>query len=165
LENGQRVGNVKRILMSDHARDYYGGAMMLLIGLGAVFRGLNYNVGSLTRMGPGFFPVVLGVVLSLLGLAVIASAKPAHPRAEHAGHGPEWRGWICILLGIVAFVVLGTYGGLLPATFAIVFISALGDRENTLLSALILAVTLSILCVAIFWWALQLQFPLFAWGQ
>ncbi|MEJ0045599.1 MAG: hypothetical protein WDN04_05275 [Rhodospirillales bacterium] len=43
---------------------------------------------------------------------------------------PEWRGWICIVASVLAFVVLGKYGGLLPATFAIVFIAALGDRDN-----------------------------------
>ena len=70
----------------------------------------------------------------------------------------------CIVLSIVAFIVFGTYGGLLPATFAVVFISALGDRQNTLKSAFVLAVAMSIISVVIFWWALKLQFPLFTWG-
>jgi len=45
-----------------------------------------------------------------------------------------------------------------------VFIGALGDRENTLTSAAMLAAACSAVCVVVFWWALHLQFPLFQWG-
>jgi hypothetical protein len=154
-----------RSLINSYTRDYYGGALMLLIGLGAAFKGLDYHMGSLTQMGPGFFPVALGAILALLGAAIAATAASApRPKQIEEAKRPEWAGWICISAGVVAFVLLGKYGGLLPATFALVFISALGDRENSLLSALILAAALSVICVVIFWWALQLQFPLFRWG-
>jgi hypothetical protein len=77
---------------------------------------------------------------------------------------PDLRGGICIILGIVAFIVLGNWGGLLPATFAITFISALGDRTNTVLQAFILSLAMVVVAVVVFWWALQLQLPLFRWG-
>jgi len=72
----------------------------------------------------------------------------------------EWRAWACILIGVAAFVVLGKYGGLVPATFAIVFISALGDRDNTVRSAFVLAVAMCIVAVVVFWWLLQVRLPL-----
>jgi hypothetical protein len=155
---------------SGYRRDYYGGALMCLIGSGALTQGLAYNFGSLTHMGPGFFPSCLGMILIVLGLAIVCTAKrPATGPAigEDAGDEPgrpEWRGWFCILASIVAFVVLGKWGGLLPASFAVTFISAFGDRDNTWKSALALAVVITLLAVVIFWWLLQLQFPLFAWG-
>jgi hypothetical protein len=71
---------------------------------------------------------------------------------------------VAILGGIAAFVVVGQYGGLLPATFAIVFISALGDRHNTFLSAATLALTMTAISVVVFWWLLKVQFPLLTWG-
>ena len=37
-------------------KDYYGGALMILIGLAAVYQGTRYQLGTLARMGPGFFP-------------------------------------------------------------------------------------------------------------
>ena len=77
---------------------------------------------------------------------------------------PDIRGGICIILGILAFLLFGEYGGLLPATFAIVFISALGDRDNTLTEALLLSLAMSFIAVVVFWWALKLQLPLFQWG-
>jgi Tripartite tricarboxylate transporter TctB family len=156
--------------LSGYRRDYYGGALMCLIGLGAAVQGFNYSFGSLTSMGPGFFPTCLGVILILLGVGIAGTAKRPALRAmarddgaREAG-GPQWRGWICILLSIVAFVVLGKWGGLLPASFAITFISAFGDRDNTWKSALILASIIAVVSAVIFWWLLQLQLPLFTWG-
>jgi len=54
--------------MSSGNRDFYAGALMMLIGLGACLEGLTYKLGTLTHMGPGFFPVALGVILVVLGM-------------------------------------------------------------------------------------------------
>jgi hypothetical protein len=164
----QRAENLSEALppRSGGRRDLYAGGLMVLVGAFAVYRGLSYHVGSLTRMGPGFFPVALGIILILTGLAIAATARLATTEEGGAGErweGVDWRGCICIALGLIAFMLLGRHGGLLPATFAIVFISALGDRNNSLLSAAVLAAGICVLCVIVFWWALQLQLPLFAW--
>ena len=144
--------------------DYYGGTLMMLIGCGAVARGIDYHIGTLTQMGPGYYPVGVGVLLALVGAAIALQASRSAPAVERAEQAPEWRGWLCIVSSLIAFVVLGEYGGLLPATFAIVFISALGDRQNTLKSALVLSLSMVMVCLIVFWWALEIQFPLFRWG-
>lgn len=153
-----------RGLLNQRNKDYVGGGLMLLLGLAAMFEGLTYNVGTLARMGPGFFPVALGTILALAGIAIALSGRFAAQASTEKSLPPEWRGWFCIGLSIVAFVVIGKYGGLVPASFAIVFISALGDRRNTIKNALVLALAILAVCIVIFWWALQLQFPLFGWG-
>jgi hypothetical protein len=166
--NGWRVQDA----LSGRRRDYYGGALMVLLGLGAVVIGRDYKIGSLTQMGSGFFPVALGVILVLIGIAIAATAgQPTGGRptlhegaTPEAGQGPEWRGWFCILAGVLAFIILGQWGGLVIATFAVTFISALGDRDNSLVAALALAIAITIVSVVVFWWALQIQFPLFSWG-
>lgn len=145
-------------------KDYYGGTLMMLIGFGAVARGIDYHIGTLTQMGPGYYPVGVGTLLSLVGAAIALQAPRAAPATERASQPPEWRGWLCIVSSLLAFVVLGEYGGLLPATFAIVFISALGDRQNTFKSALVLSLSMVVVCLIVFWWALEIQFPLFRWG-
>jgi hypothetical protein len=161
MENEKQYG-----FLNKHNRDYYGGGLMLLFGLGAIWEGMSYRIGTLVRMGPGFFPVALGVILALTGVAIMigAAAAAAVPGEKEENLRPEWRGWICISLSIVAFVVLGKYGGLIPATFAVVFISAMGDRQNTIKSALLLSTVMCGVCVLVFWYALQVQFPLFQWG-
>ena len=156
--------------VSKFKKDYYGGALLVVIGLAAVYAGVGYRVGELAHMGPGFFPVALGGLLALSGLLIAISARGQKPASEEVvSHGhptgmPDMRGCICIVLGILAFLLLGEYGGLLPATFAIVFISALGDRDNTLTEAVLLSLAMSFIAVVVFWWALSLQLPLFQWG-
>jgi putative tricarboxylic transport membrane protein len=154
----------KRPLINNSNRDYYGGALMAVIGVAAIIGGRDYPIGTLSRMGPGYFPVALGVILTLVGFAIAATARLTKSAAEEAALPPEWRGWFCIGLSIVAFVVLGKYGGLIPATFAVVFISALADRQNTLRAAVTLALATVAVCILVFWWALQMNFSLFGWG-
>lgn len=158
---------------SKFKKDYYGGALLIVVGLAAVYAGVGYRVGELAHMGPGFFPVALGALLALTGLLIAVSARGdksgGGASEEAASHGhpggmPDLRGGICIILGTLAFLLFGEYGGLLPATFAIVFISALGDRDNTLTEALLLSLAMCFIAVVVFWWALKLQLPLFQWG-
>ncbi|MFJ1299600.1 tripartite tricarboxylate transporter TctB family protein [Pseudomonadota bacterium AL_CKDN230030165-1A_HGKHYDSX7] len=148
---------------------------MVLIGASSVYAGTDYHLGTLSHMGPGFFPAAIGTLLALVGLMIAASARSRGNEdvvsekglPVEGGHGhafPDLRGGACILLGILAFLLLGEWGGLLPATFAIVFISALGDRTNTLKQALLLASSMCVIAIIVFWWALQLQLPLFRWG-
>jgi Tripartite tricarboxylate transporter TctB family len=146
-------------------KDYLAGALMFLIGLGAMLQGRAYHVGTLTDMGPGFFPVALGIIMALSGISIVIVAKVAVPPEDiEKRQPPEWAAWAHILISIVAFVVLGKYGGLVPATFALVFISALADRKNSSKSAFALALAMVALAVVVFRWALQLQFPLLSWG-
>lgn len=149
-------------------KDYYGGALMVLVGLGAIYGGTDYHIGSLSHMGPGFFPAAVGGLLVLTGILIAISARSGAPAEQVPGghaHGmPDVRGGICILLSIVAFIIIGEYGGLLPATFAITFIASLGDRKNTILQAVLLSLAMVVIAIVVFWWALQLQLPLFRWG-
>lgn len=151
-------------------KDYYGGALMMLVGLVAVMSGLKYRTGELSRMGPGFFPVAVGALLALIGMFTAISARGqfhADPVVAGHGHGaglPDLRGCACIILGALSFMLFGKYGGLIPATFSIVFISALGDRKNTLKEAILLAAAMCVVAAVVFSWALQLQLQLFTWG-
>ncbi len=154
-----------RRLVTQYNKDYYGGALMIFIGLWAAIQGRTYAVGTLSRMGPGFFPTALGVILTLLGIAIALSARRVPKDApEEQPLPPEWRGWICIISSVIAFIVLAKWGGFIPATFAITFISAMGDRDNTVIGATLLSASMVAICVVVFWWALKLPFDLFGWG-
>ena len=137
--------------------------LLIVIGLAIAAQGMTYKIGALTRMGAGFMPVVYGVLLALMGLAIGITAEKGDFGDEKTAP-TEWRGWLCILGGIVAFVVIGVYGGLAPATFAAVFISAMGDRENSVRDSFLLALALVITGGLIFSYGLHLQLPLFSWG-
>ena len=79
-------------------------------------------------------------------------ASPPRPRPSDDDQlimpKPEWRAWACILAGPILFIILGNLGGLIPATFACVFVSALGDRDSTWKSAFILAIGVTVCGVA-----------------
>ncbi|WP_186332414.1 tripartite tricarboxylate transporter TctB family protein [Bordetella genomosp. 13] len=157
-------------------KDYYGGALMVLIGLSAIYAAFNYHIGSLSHMGPGFFPASIGGLLAFTGLLIAASARGQKQKAAakeggeeaplhaHPTDFPDLRGAVCIIGGTLAFLLFGEYGGLLPATFFAVFICGLGDRTNTIKQVLLLSVAMCVIATVVFWWALQLQLPLFTWG-
>jgi hypothetical protein len=146
-------------------RDFYAGGLMILFGLGMALQGPSYRTGTLMRMGPGFMPTVLGVILALLGILIAASARaaPGDENNRFLPQHPQWWGWSCILAGPLLFVICGTYGGLMPATFACVFVSAFGDRTATWKSALALAVVVTGVGVGLFSYLLQVPIPILEW--
>lgn len=146
-------------------RDFYAGGLMVLFGLAMALRGPTYNVGTLMHMGPGFMPTALGVILIFLGVLIAATAAAA-PDGEDQRilpEHPQWWGWSCILAGPVLFIICGSYGGLIPATFACVFVSALGDRTATWKGALGLAAVVTAFGVTLFSYVLKVPMPILEW--
>jgi putative tricarboxylic transport membrane protein len=146
-------------------RDYYAGALMVLLGLIAAHDGTHYPVGTLRQMGPGYFPIALGVLLIFLGILIAGTAAGGPTSEEDAiSVQPKWRGWACIIAGPALFILISRYAGMLPATFACVFVSALGDRATTLKSAAVLAAGVSVFGVLLFHYLLKLPMPMLSWG-
>ncbi len=143
-------------------RDYYAGGLMVLLGIGAAVTGSGYKFGTLARMGPGFMPVVLGIVLAFIGILIagtaLGSSEPDD--SKFLPENPQWFGWLCILAGPVLFIVLGQFGGMIPAVFACVFVSALGDKTATYKSSFILALGVTVFGVLLFHYLLNIPFPL-----
>ncbi|HML11816.1 MAG TPA: tripartite tricarboxylate transporter TctB family protein [Xanthobacteraceae bacterium] len=148
-----------------HKRDFYAGGLMMLFGLFAALNGPNYTLGTLMHMGPGFLPTTLGVILTILGI-VIAGSAATTPEGEDESilpEHPQWFGWACILAGPLAFIVFGKLAGMIPGTFACVFVAALGDRDATWRGAAILAAVVTFFGVALFHYLLKIPMPLLRW--
>jgi Tripartite tricarboxylate transporter TctB family len=169
------MGTLRHIL--PQKRDYYAGGLMSLIGIGVILEARHYNLGTLFHMGPGFFPIILGVTLTLIGILIAAVAATTEGGEEDILHmpNPQWRAWFCIIAGPVLFIVFGTDWpavqayvkfptGLIPATFACVFVSSLGDRDSKPLNSLILATGITIFGVLLFEYVLQVSMPAWRWG-
>jgi hypothetical protein len=120
--------------------------------------GRRLGTGSLAEMGPGTMPMALGALLVLLGLLSMRSDPDAQDAP--AMIRPQWRGWGCIILGVASFILLGPRAGLVPATFACVFISALGDRTATLKGAVILSAGVTVFGIVLFHYLLRINIPL-----
>lgn len=142
---------------------------MIIASLGAItsFVSYKYGLGALARIGAGFFPTVLGIVLLLLGCAIYLTAGLPDDQAEAALHGADtrapidWRGWCAIVAGVLLFIVLTPILGLVPGTFLCVFVSAMGDRTMTVLRSAALALVVSVLGAVMFVWGLQVGLPYF----
>lgn len=138
--------------------------LMMLIGVGTVIGSLNYDIRTLARMGPGYFPLLLGIGLMVIaGLILVTPSTEVDDDLDSRGE-PQYRAWAFVVAGVVLFAVLGKYGGLVPATFMLVLVSSLGDRTNSITSASALAAGITLMAVGIFHYGLQMQFPLFTWG-
>jgi len=158
--------------MNKLTKDRVGGALLVATGVAAMLAGVGYGLGTLRQMGSGFYPATLGALLALIGVVLLATASrapdahlaDAPAEAAHlSGPAVQWRGWLCILGGALVFVVLGQHGGLVPASFASVFVAALGDRRNSLRDAAALAALMTVLGVAVFHYGLHVLLPLFQW--
>jgi Tripartite tricarboxylate transporter TctB family len=159
-------GETLSVRLFKQRRDYYGGGLMILMGLVAALEGRTYQIGTLRQMGLGFFPVALGILLIFLGLLIVGTALgPNDGESESIlPANLEWRGWGCIIAGPVLFIILGIYGGMIPATFACVFVSALGDRSTTVKKSFLLAVGITVFGVALFSYLLKIPMPIWKWG-
>ncbi len=148
-------------------RDFYAGMLMTLLGIGVTLNSTTYTLGTLMHMGPGMFPFLLGIVLTLIGLMIfgVALVTPLGEDERILPKNKEWRGWGCILAGPILFIILGEFFGMVPATFACVFVSAMGDRESTLKNSFLLAAGVTFFGVLLFSYLLQIPFPMFRWGH
>ena len=135
-------------------------AGLAFVGFGVAFAGLSvgYGIGTTVRMGPGYFPFFLGGALALIGAAIVARGFLA---GEEGPIGAiPWRAVGLILGAIVVFGLTVRGLGLIPSTFATALMSALASRRAGVLSAVAIAVGLTVLCVLIFVIALSLRLPL-----
>ena len=148
------------------SRDVYAGVLLVVIGSVVVVAGREHEIGSLTDMQAGYFPVVLGILLASIGF-IIGISEFLSPAAEHEDvevvHRPDIRGGLAIVVSIICFVLIGQYAGLAPATFVSALIASAGDRDSTILGSLGISVVLTILAVALFVWVLKVPFPALKW--
>ena len=147
-------------------RDFFAGLMFMAVGVAFAWGSTNYQIGTGARMGPGYFPLLLGVLLALIGAIVTFKATVVETEDGDPIGRWAWRPLCFILAANFAFgILLGglpSLGippmGLIVAIYALVFIASLaGDRFKPLEVA-ILATILAVGSYAAFVWALKLQF-------
>lgn len=117
----------------------------------------GYQMGSSVRMGPAYFPVVLGGLLACLGLLVLLDSI-----LEDGPEVPKFHFRPVLFLGLssLAFAYLLKPLGLVLASVALVFISAYGGHEFKWKEVAIMSVVLVIISVLVFVKALALPFPI-----
>lgn len=149
-------------------RDLIAGLILLAIGL-AVFAGsFSYEIGSLARMGPGFFPMLLGILLCLLALSLVVqsltNSREANSMATTAVNAIKvcelWRPLTLILLSIVGFALLVRSAGLPVAGLVCAILAGYADRSNRFFSIVLVALTVSISTSILFGFVFRLPVKL-----
>jgi len=138
-------------------KDFWAGLVFAGTGAGAMLIAQSYPFGTTLRMGPGYFPRVLGGVLILFGLYVMTRGLR---KVEQIKGNWSIRALIVLPLSIVIFGILMEVAGFVPALAALVFISAASGREFKFKEVLLLSVFLTVLSVAMFIWGLGLPYQL-----
>jgi Tripartite tricarboxylate transporter TctB family len=139
-------------------KDVLAGAIFVAFGVAFATGSLAYEIGSPLRMGPGFVPLVLGVILSGFGLLVIAKGFVAG-EGESIGE-VDWRAIVFITAALLFFGITVRGLGVVGALFGSSLLAALARSATSLREALLIAVALTALSVVIFIFALQLRLPL-----
>ena len=141
-------------------RDITGGILLFLVGVAFGYTAfVNYPLGTLRRMGPGFFPACLGLLLSVLGVLIaLNSLRTESERPDVRIFSP-----IFILGGVAAFALSIETLGLVPALILTAVISSCAELRVRPINLLILCCVLSLIAPIIFIGLLGLQIPLFNW--
>ena len=140
-------------------KDFLAGLLFIAIGVVAVAVARGYPMGNAMRMGPAWFPTVLGGILILLGAWVTARGIRSGEKVKG-----EW-GWkplLFIALAIVLFGFLMARLGLVPALVAVFLVSAAGGREFRFKEVLVLTALMSAFAVVVLLYVLKIPYPLIA---
>jgi Tripartite tricarboxylate transporter TctB family len=137
-------------------KDFWAGLMFLAFGVGFMWVAQNYQMGTSVRMGPAYFPTVLGGILALIGLAIVIQSL-----ATAGGPVPKFyfRPLILIVFAVVIFGILLKPLGLVLSLALLVGIGAFGGFEFKSKEVAILYVVLAIFSVWVFVKGLGLPIP------
>ena len=129
------------------SKDFLSGLMFIGFGLLALYFGQKLALGTTVRMGPGYVPRMLALIMMSLGglICVIALVTGGEP-VERI----KWKPITLVTIGIVCFALLFERAGLLPALVVLVLISSLGGEEFKLTEVIGNMVALSIICILVF---------------
>lgn len=148
-------------------KDFWSGLMFVGVGGAFAIGAQNYTVGTGARMGPGYFPMMVGILLAILGAVIVfKSLTVATPDGDKIGKW-AWRPLFFVIAANLAFgallVGIPSWGiphmGMVVAIIVMTYVAALGGDEFNFKEVTILAIILAVGSYIAFVWGLNLQFP------
>ena len=143
-------------------KDFNAGIMFISIGGFFALFAQNYPMGSAVRMGPAYFPTMLGWLL--VGLGAIVFLRSFFLHGKEAPSKTHWRQLLFILGSVVVFAFLLDRVGMVISSFALMLICGFGGWDFKWKEQLINAVFMTAVNVAVFDYGLGLPFRLFPWS-
>jgi hypothetical protein len=148
-------------------KDFFCGLMFMAVGAAFAWGASTYNVGTGARMGPGYFPLLLGILLAVIGAAVTFTSLVVETEGGGKIGKIAWKPLVFVIGANVIFGVLlagvPALGipafGLIVGIYALVFVASMAEAGWKVKTTLILATVLAIGSYLAFVVALKLQFP------
>jgi hypothetical protein len=148
-------------------KDFFSGLMFTVVGASFAYGATQYNIGSGGRMGPGYFPLLLGVILAILGAIIMFKALVVETQDGEKIGKWAWKPLFYIISANLLFgIMLGglpSIGlppmGLIAGVFALTIVASLAGDSFNLKEVLVLSTILSIGSYMAFVLLLKLQFP------
>ncbi|QHE88219.1 tripartite tricarboxylate transporter TctB family protein [Hydrogenophaga sp. BPS33] len=149
-------------------RDFYSGVLFSAFGVAYAWGATTYTVGIGARMGPGYFPLVVGVLIAIMGAVITIKAMMVDTEDGEPIGRIAWRPLVFIIGANVVFGVLlaglPSWGiphmGLIVAIYALTFIASLAGDQFKFKEVAVLATVLAIGSYGAFELALKLNFPI-----
>jgi hypothetical protein len=147
-------------------KDVYAGGLLALLGSVFAWGATSYNVGDSARMGPGFFPLMLGLLLAALGVVILLRGWRLAPDQRNAVGLWAWKPLFFVVTANLLFgVLLGGLPslslpamGLIAAIYGLTLLAGLAGENFKLKESLLLATVLAVGSYLAFVVVLQLQF-------
>jgi len=132
----------------------------MFIAFGVFFVGYarQYDMGTAARMGPSYFPTVLGGLMVLLGIIVLIQGL-ATEQADGKIEPFNFKALVLVLGAVVAFGLLLRPAGLLVALFVLIAVSSFGSHEFKVRDMLLLSIGMSLLVLGVFIYGLSMTIP------
>ena len=140
--------------------DFWAGVLDLAVGATAITIALNYPSGTAGRMGPGYFPRALGILLIALGLVLTLRALRLQGAAPTF---PSFKPLLVVIGSVIVFGLAAPPLGLVAATIVLVIVSSAASDEFRWKEAVISSLILAVFVVLAFSKGLQLQLPVWPW--
>lgn len=141
-----------------HAKDFWSGVMFTAFGLGFALIARNYDMGSAARMGPAYFPTVLGGLLAVLGVIIALRAlKTEEPDSQVDKF--HFKPLLLILGSVVAFGLLLRPAGMVVALAVLIIVSSFASNEFKWREVIPLTVGLTVLVLVVFIYGLSMTIP------
>ncbi|MBV1867084.1 MAG: tripartite tricarboxylate transporter TctB family protein [Marinosulfonomonas sp.] len=145
----------------DNKRDLVAGILVILVGLFVAVESSTYSLGTAMRMGPGYFPLGLGIILIFLGICILLIDARGPDEGEELK--VSWRPMIILPVSVLVFAALIQRFGLGPAIFMAVFVSTFADPKIPMKTALIISTVMMVITILIFIVGLDMQTGAFKW--
>jgi Tripartite tricarboxylate transporter TctB family len=139
--------------------DLWAGVLFACLGAVVLWSGADYSLGVPSRIGPGYVPLLLGIVLAGLGLLLIVRSRWTTDTIDQV---IAWRPLTLVLGAVVAFAVVFEASGLVPAILVSVAIANYATPENRWTTAIVLGAALAFFAWALFVKGLSLPLPVWS---